>query len=183
MGFAVTEMAFSPPLSTPITYDHWMEITQSLGECVESRQIQWLCSLVSVQGDRSLCVYQVPYTDAVREAYREAGMPFQQAWQADLWVDYDPASLPQGDTLIMVDVNYEIPITKATYESHKQRAANCFHEMQIEHIVSAVALDGTHSICVFSAPTAEDVRSLYRKLCVPFGQVWKATLIRPSSAA
>lgn len=126
MGFAVTEMAFSPPLSTPITYDHWMEITQSLGECVESRQIQWLCSLVSVQGDRSLCVYQVPYTDAVREAYREAGMPFQQAWQADLWVDYDPASLPQGDTLIMVDVimRFQLRRQRMSLTSNGQRTVS-----------------------------------------------------------
>lgn len=180
MKFAISEVTFSPSVPAPITYDVWMHSTQRLDHCIESRQIQWLYSLVSVQGDRSVCVYQVPYVDAVREAYREAGMPFQRVWQAELWLNQDPSNFPQGCSLIIANVNYDPPMTKAIYEFSKQQAEGCFQELDVHHLFSAVSPDGTHSICVFSATSAEHVRSLYRKIGQPFQQVWKATLIRPT---
>jgi hypothetical protein len=178
--FAIAEMTFSPPLSAPVNYDAWMQTTQSLDGCIAARNIQWLYSLVSVQGDRSICVYQVPYAEAVREAYREARMSFQQIWQAELWLNQEPTSFPQGASLVIADVNYDPPITKATCKASKQQAGGCFHELNIQPISSWVSLDGTHSICLFSATSAEDVRSLYRKVGMPFEQIWKATLIQLS---
>lgn len=180
MKFAISEVTFSPPVPAPVTYDTWMHITQRLGHCTESRQIQWLYSLVSVQGDRSVCIYQVSYADVVREAYREAGMPFQRVWQTELWLDQDPSTFPQGCPLIIADVNFDPPITKAMYESGKQQAEGCFQELDVQHLFSAVSPDGTHSLCVFSATSAEQVRSLYRKIGQPFNQVWKANLIQPT---
>lgn len=178
--FAVTEMSFLPTLSAPITYEAWMQVTQSLDSCIEARNIQWLYSLVSVQGDRAICVYEVlpdADADAVRE-YREARMSFQQVWQAELWLDQAPTIFPQGASLVIAEVNYDPPITKATYEANKQQEEGCFHELNIQYAFSVVALDGTHSVCVFSATSAEDVRSLYRKVKVPFEKIWKATLIQ-----
>ncbi|HEY9638994.1 MAG TPA: hypothetical protein V6C57_00845 [Coleofasciculaceae cyanobacterium] len=173
MKFAITEMTFSPPLTTPVTYDAWMQTTQSLDGCIAVRHIQWLYSLVSMQGDRSLCVYGVPYADALREAYREARMPFQQILPAEQWLDQEPKSF-QHDCLMVAEVRYNPPITKSIYESQKQQAAGCFSELNIQYAWSVITLDGTRSHCMFSAACAEDVRSLYRKLNAPFDRVWKA---------
>lgn len=182
MKLAVLERTFSPPLVTPITYDGWMQVNYTLDGCLEARQVHWLHSLVSVNGDRSVCLFQVPYSDTVREACREARVPFQRVWQADLWVDLEPTSFPQNCSLVIAEVNYDSPMTKTIYESSKQRVEGCFRELQIQHAFSAMSPDGTHSICAFSAATAEDVRSLYRKIGQPFKQVWKATLIRSTPA-
>ncbi|MDZ7950694.1 nickel-binding protein [Nostoc sp. DedQUE09] len=181
MRFAISEMSFSPPLCVPMTYEHWMQVTQSMDACIEVRNIQWQYSLVSMHGDRSICVFQVPYTDAVREAYREAGMPFQRIWQADLWLEQNPKNFPQSCSLAIAEVNYDSPMTKAICESSKHQAKGCFHELNLQHAFSAVSMDGTHSICVFSAATAEDVRSLYCKIGQPFERVWKATFIQPNT--
>jgi hypothetical protein len=177
--FAIAEMTFSPPLSAPVTYDDWMQTTQSLDHCIESRQIQWLYSLVSVKGDRSICVYGVPYADAVREAYREARMAFQQVWPAELWLDQEPTSVPQGASLVVAEVIFDPPMTKTYYDETKIQAGGCFHELNIKPLVSLISLDGKNAICLFVAASAEDVRSLYRKINKPFEQVWKATLIQP----
>ncbi|MBE9001386.1 DUF4242 domain-containing protein [Nostoc sp. LEGE 12447] len=181
MGFAISEMSFSPPLCVPMTYDRWMQVTQSLNGCIEARNIQWQYSLVSAQGDRSICVYQVPYTDAVREAYREVGIPFQRIWQADMWLEQNPTNLPQSCSLAIAEVNFDPPMTKTIYESSKRQAEGCFQELNVQHAFSAVSMDGTYSICVFLATTAEDVRSLYRKIGQPFERVWKATFIQPNT--
>jgi hypothetical protein len=179
MRLAVAEMMVSPPLPAPLTYDTWMQGTQSLEGCKKARNIQWLYSLVSVQGDRSICVYQVPYVEALREAYREARMSFQQVWEADLLVAKAPQSFSQGAALIVVETNYHPPITPKIVGEIKDQAKGCLHELNIESVFSALTLDGTHSACTFSASSVEQVRSLYRKMGMPFEQVWKATLIQP----
>ncbi|QIR37184.1 DUF4242 domain-containing protein [Tolypothrix sp. PCC 7910] len=179
MRFAITQMSFSPPLCVPMTYEHWMQIVQSFAGCIKARNIQWLYSLVSAQGDRSICLHQVPYTDAIREAYREAGVQFQRVWQAYLWLDREVAKLPQGYPLVIAEVNFEPPITKAIYEESKHQAESYFHELNIQQIFCAASCDGTRLICVFDAANAEDVRSLYCKIGQPVEQVWTGNLIYP----
>jgi hypothetical protein len=178
--FAISEMTFSPPLTAPVTYEAWMQTTQNLGGCIAVRNIQWLYSLVSVQGDRSICVYQVPYAEALREAYREARMPFQQMWATDQWVAKDPQSFSQGASLIVAETNYDPPITTTIIAEIKHQAKGCLNELNIQSAFSILTLDGTHSACTFSASSAEQVRSLYRKVGLPFKRVWKATLIQPN---
>lgn len=179
MKLAVLERTFSPSLAPPVNYDRWMAVNHRLDGCLEVRQANWLHSLVSVNGDRSICVFSVPYTETVREACREARMPFQRVWQADLWLAENPQNIACGTPLIVAEVNYDPPITKAIYETTKQRAKVCLDELNIQSAFSIIALDGTHSVCLFSAVSAEEVRSLYRKVRMPFERIWKGTLLQP----
>ncbi len=180
MKFAVSEITFSPPLPAPMTYNQWAQINQNLAGCQATRNVQWLYSLVSVQGDRSICVYQVPYTDALREAYREARAPFQRIWAAtDPWVATDLNSFAQDATLIVAETNYDPPITRTMVAEIKHQAKGCLNELNIQSAFSLLTLDGSHSACTFVASSAEQVRSLYRKVGLPFERVWKATLIQP----
>jgi hypothetical protein len=182
MKLAILERTFSPELTAPITDDNWMQVNHTLNGCLEAHQVQWLHSLVSVNGDRSICLFQVPHTETLREACREARMPFQRVWQAELWSEQDLANFPQGCFLVIAAVNFDPPMTKTRYEFCKQQAEGCFQELKIQPVFSAISLDGINSICTFSAAAAEDVRSLYRKIGQPFQQVWKAILIRPNTA-
>jgi hypothetical protein len=181
MKLAVLERTFTPELAAPITDDNWMRVNHTLNSYLAARQVQWLHSLVSVNGDRAVCLFQVPHTETLREACCEARMPFQRVWQADLWVEQDPTSFPQGCSLVIAAVNFDPPMTKTKYELCKQQAEGCFQEFKIQPFFTAISLDGTHSICVFSATSAEAVRSLYRTISQPFQQVWKAILIRPNT--
>ncbi|HIK15553.1 MAG TPA: hypothetical protein IGS53_09765 [Leptolyngbyaceae cyanobacterium M33_DOE_097] len=179
MKLVVLERTFSPELPVPMTFDRWMVVNHSLDDCLESRQVHWHNSLVSENGDRSICVFEVPAMELVRTACRQARMPFQRVWAAELWVDQALNNRPQGSSVIVAEVDYPQPVTRAVDEAAKQQAAGYFQNMNIQSLCSVVSLDGNHSICVFSAVSAEAVRSLYRTTNMPFQQIWKATLIRP----
>lgn len=181
MKLAVLDRIFSPEHPAPMTFDRWMQMNHTLDGCLEARQVHWLYSLVSTKGDRSICLFEVPYTETVREACRQARMPFQRVWQADLWTPDTPPYFPQGAFLIVAEVSYDSPITKTFYTTMKHQAKGCLDELNIQPAFSMIALDGTHSVCVFSATSAEDVRSLYRKMRIPFNQIWKASLIQSTS--
>jgi hypothetical protein len=179
MSFAVLERSYLPALAAPMTYEHWMQFNHSLNGFLEARDAHWLYSLVSAQGDRSLCLFEVPYTETVREACHEARMSFQRVWQAEQWLDQEPTSFPQGISLVIAEVNFDSPMSKTHYDATKSQSVNCFQELNIHPLVSLISLDGKTAICLFVAVSAEHVRSLYRKINQPFEQVWKATLIQP----
>lgn len=181
MKLVVLERAFTPEIASSITYDYWMQVNHVLDGCLEARQVDWLYSLVSMNGDRSICLFRAPYIETVRESCRQARMPFQKVWAAELWLEHDPQSFPQSTALIVAEVNYDSPITKSFYEATKQQAKNCLSELNVQSAFSIIALDGTHSVCLFSAASAEDVRLLYRKVRMPFKHIWKAALIQSIS--
>lgn len=66
------------------------------------------------------------------------------------------------------------------YEAGDPWVVACLQELQIDSLVSLVTLDGKDSICLFSAVTAEDVRSFYRKLNQPFKHSGKPAYFTPS---
>ncbi|NJP09584.1 MAG: DUF4242 domain-containing protein [Leptolyngbyaceae cyanobacterium RU_5_1] len=179
MSFAVLERSYLSALAAPMTYEHWMQVNHSLDGSLEARDAHWLYSLVSAQGDRSVCLFEVPYTETVREACREAQISFQHVWQAEQWLDQESTSFPQGVSLVVAEVNFDPPMSKTHYDATKSQAVNCFQELNIQPLVSLISLDGKNAICLFVAASAEHVRSLYRKINKPFEQVWKATLIQP----
>lgn len=155
--FAVAEMTFSPPLAAPVTYDAWMQITHSLDDCIPVRGVDWLYSLVAVAGDRSICVYQVPYAEAVREAYREARMPFRRIWHGN-----GTPALPQANAEGLVVVA----------ESDEEQPPAIPHPSAPDLAASVVLTNGNHLLSLFSAIPAATT---------PYRQIWYATLIHPST--
>lgn len=91
----------------------------------------------------------------------------------------DPQSFSEGVSLIVAEVNFDPPITRTDFEAIKRQAKGCLDELNIQPAFSIIMLDGTHCVCLFSATSAEHVRSLFRKVGMPFECVWKATLIQP----
>lgn len=55
------------------------------GWCLEAHGVRALRSYVSTDGRRMLCLYAAPDAEAVRQVQVTAGMPFDRAWQAELY--------------------------------------------------------------------------------------------------
>lgn len=180
MTFAVLERTFSPELPAPVSHEQWAQINRTLDHCLEARRVCWRISLVSVTGDRSICVFAAPHTEAIRAACREAQMPFQAAWPAEQWAGQQPL-LQSGASLIVAEATYQPPITKDSYNQLKEQGKGCLKTLGIQTTCSFIALDGSRSVCTFLAVSAEDVRSLFRKFKIPFERVWKAVVIQPEA--
>jgi hypothetical protein len=159
MGFAVLEMTFSPPLPTPTTHDQWLYLNQSVDDCLQSRGIEWLYSLVSVQGDRSICLYQVPYAETLREAYREARKPFHRVWQSH------DAAIPQAGSnrLITVLEVEDYPFIRAEHLS--------------DSIYPIILTDGSRTLILVNTALAQT--ELFTNHAICFNGMWQAMLIQP----
>lgn len=48
--------------------------------CLETRDVHFVRTYFSADGRRMLCLYRGPDAESVREAQRQAGVPFTEAW-------------------------------------------------------------------------------------------------------
>lgn len=181
MSLAVLDRQLTPDDGRVMTFHRWEQIHERLDGCLESRQVQWRCSLVSLQGDRSLCLFEVAYADLVREACREACMPFEQVWTARPSGAWEPGSLPQGSRLVIAEVRFDAALGQEEQEGLQRTADECFQRVGAHRLTSFRTLDGAASVCLFDAPGAETVRRVYRGFALPFARVWPAVLLRPEA--
>jgi hypothetical protein len=79
MPLILVEYTFDPP----ITDDVWNAATASLASCLDQRHATWVTSYLSQDRTRRVCVYQAKDAEAVRQAYRTAGVSFDRAWSAE----------------------------------------------------------------------------------------------------
>lgn len=48
--------------------------------CLESRNVRFIRTYFATDRKRMICLYEAPDAESVRQAQREAGVPFDQAW-------------------------------------------------------------------------------------------------------
>jgi len=60
------------------------EITRRLDRCLELRGARWMRSYVTLDGRRSVCEFEAPDGESVREAFRTAGLAFDRVWVANV---------------------------------------------------------------------------------------------------
>jgi hypothetical protein len=78
MAIIICERTFPKPL----TLDDFRGAGAVLGPCLDVRGIRWICSDIASDGLRSVCKFEATDAEAVREANRAAGMPFEKVWVA-----------------------------------------------------------------------------------------------------
>jgi hypothetical protein len=61
------------------------EVYRRIRGCLAARNARWMRSFVTTDGRRSICQFEAPDAETVREAFRAAGHPFERAWVADMW--------------------------------------------------------------------------------------------------
>jgi hypothetical protein len=58
--------------------------------CLEIRDVRFLRTFFSADRKRMICLYEAPDAESVRQAQREAGVPFDEAWS---FARYGPENL------------------------------------------------------------------------------------------
>ena len=80
MTHMIVETVFDPPTTDEETDAD----AAKLHPCLDGNHVTWLRSYVSQDRRRRVCVFEAADADAVRTAYRSAGVVFERVWAADL---------------------------------------------------------------------------------------------------
>jgi hypothetical protein len=81
MPILVVEERFDPPVDVSKANPN-AENADKLSPCLPTYDVKWVASFLGSDGSRCVCVYDAPSADAVRQAYRTAGVPFEAVWPA-----------------------------------------------------------------------------------------------------
>jgi len=81
MTFLILEKEFDPPLS-PEQHD---EEARQAEPCLEARGVRWIRSYLSTDRRRMICEFEAADAEAVRDAFRSAGLPFVRVWAAEAY--------------------------------------------------------------------------------------------------
>ena len=68
----------------PVTPDSLMEAAQGLLGCLGLRNARWVRSLIVDGGRRTICTFEAPDAESVRQSYRESGGSFTNIWTAEV---------------------------------------------------------------------------------------------------
>jgi len=61
--------------------------------CLQSRRVRFIRTFFAADQKRMLCLYAAPDTESVREAQRQAGVPFADAWPFRLLGPTEPVNV------------------------------------------------------------------------------------------
>ena len=78
----------------PVTLEKIQDIEDAGFDCLDSRNVRFIRTFFSHDRKRMICLYEAPDAESVRQAQREAGVPFNDAWSFEA---LGPADLARAD--------------------------------------------------------------------------------------
>ncbi len=85
MARVMVEQVFTEPFDDT----KYAEFAKKLDPCLEVRDGMWRRSSLSLDKLRMICEFDAPDAEAVREAFRTSGLPFERVWTADVYAIED----------------------------------------------------------------------------------------------
>jgi len=81
---AVTNVLVERRFDEPVTLLEIQAIEDAGIWCLETRNVSFVRTFFSVDQKRMICLYRAPDAESVRQAQRQAGVPFDEAWAFQL---------------------------------------------------------------------------------------------------
>ena len=85
MAVLVLEHTFENPVSS----EQLQMSARALDKCLEAHGARWMRSYLSQDRKRMICEFEAADAEHVRESARNAGVPFDACWTADLFARED----------------------------------------------------------------------------------------------
>jgi hypothetical protein len=73
----------------PFTDERYAAFAKAVDPCLDVRDGIWRRSSLSKDKLRMVCEFEAPDAESVREAFRNAGVPFERVWTADVYAIED----------------------------------------------------------------------------------------------
>lgn len=78
MAVIMVEERFDPP----IDLSQGSPVADKVSPCLPVYDVTWLSSYIASDGTRCVCVYEAENAESVRRVYRQAGVAFENVWEA-----------------------------------------------------------------------------------------------------
>jgi hypothetical protein len=73
----------------PVEFEAIQKMEDESQWCLDLYNVKFLKTYFAADRKRMICVYEAPDAEAVRSANRQAGVPFEAVWTADVFEGHD----------------------------------------------------------------------------------------------
>jgi hypothetical protein len=169
LALVIVEREFSGPDAVAAFF----EKDASSGPFLEAHGVRRLRSYVAADGSAAASVYEAKDAESVHVAETAAGLPFLRVWTAEL-ERYLEETPPPPAAIVVMQRDLPVGTTFAVIGERRIERKHCLDLHRTAPVETFLALDGTRSVCVASAPDAEAVRRANRALDMPVTSIWRA---------
>lgn len=80
MPYVVVERTWESPITPQILE----KAAQKMLGCIAARHGQWVRSMITPDGKRTICTFDAPDAESIRQSYREMGVEYDAIWTAQM---------------------------------------------------------------------------------------------------
>ena len=160
----------------PITVRQWTAANAEAGVCLNMRGATWVRTYLAEDGHRSVCEFEAPHAEAVREACRTSEVPFDAIWRVEISPDFDGDAIAAIANPVVAEVNAG---AVNNWESYKATLREQLQAQGITQVRSLLAPDGKREMWLFDAKDDNAVQQLQQELGAGVQGVWRSQLLQP----
>lgn len=164
--------------SRPKSLEALVAMDRSARWCLDAHRCMPLFQSVAPDGLSSICVYQVPDAQALRNAARQLEVdPPPAIWGATVHVAPGGTMRPlhqlgAGErSFALVDRVFDRPMDFEEVQAMEDEKSSCLTLHSVRFVCSFLSLDRLRMGCVYAAPDVESVRNAVRMTQLPFRSV------------
>lgn len=169
------ERDFDPPVTHADLIAAW---TEGLG-CMELRRVEWMGSLLSLDGRKLVCHFRAPDAESARYALRMGGADVRRLWRGTLHDAPQLSRFAADSANVMVRRSFSEPVTLEAIQAIESVGAACLEVRHVGFVRTYFSADRKRMLCLYRAPDAESVREAQRYAGMPMDDVWGFNALLP----
>ncbi|MGD8808571.1 MAG: DUF4242 domain-containing protein [Gammaproteobacteria bacterium] len=163
MTMLVLERSFEPPLSPQSVID----IARRSAWCFEQYRVEWLGSLLAIDGRSMVCRFEAPDAESTRQALITIEADIGRLWEGTTHAVEDPE-----EPNVIVERSFEAPVALADVQALEDASQWCLDARNVRFVKTFFSTDRKRMLCLYRAPDAESVRAAQHQAQMPLDRVW-----------
>ena len=148
--------------------------------CLELHRVEWLGSLLSIDGRCKVCRFRAADAESVRFALRAVGVEDMSClWPGTLHERPGLTAAERAAANVLVRRRFAAPVALEEIQAREDAGAWCLEARQVKFVRTFFARDRRRMICLYHAPDAESVRQAQRQADMPVEDVWAFRPVEP----
>ena len=153
----------------------------SASTCFDVHRISWQASLLSTDGQHSVCHFNAIDAETLRIAVRQVDTTVGSIWPGTVHLAAGVAAAEQASANVIVSRRFEEPVTLDSVQAIEDAGAWCLEAHNVRFLRTFFSRDRMRMICLYRAPDAESVRLAQRQAGMPVERVWRFTQMAPEN--
>ena len=178
MADVFLEQRFDPP----VTVAGLLEQFTLANNCFEIHRISWQASLLSADGERSVCQFSCADPESLRIALRQVGATVESIWSGTIHQAPGLSTAMQRSANVIVTRRFDEPVKLQSVQAIEDAGIWCLEAHKVKFIRTFFSRDRKRMICLYCAPDAESVRLAQRQAGMPVDRVWSFNPVCPGTA-